>query len=293
MAKIKVTGLFKVLVSLLFLVVPGLGAFAWYIVSRYQLPFSVLPIITTIFGPVDALATYGSAFGFSVAKRGSKRPLVPWFLFVNLLLLVLPAVIIALSAPYLGESKCLLKDTWQAWYSAKNEKAVKGVQDSLQCCGFGTAVEMPYPFPFNPKKGDPRPEVPVGTCKTLMRGVNKPCAPLWQAELQTAVGLVVGATAFMFVAKLVYLMIVLGNPKLAERWFARPSYSEYENVRTIENLDDDEEEEEEEERPPPHITTDAGPSGENGANERTRLLLPKDHSRNGHPISMHDENAWS
>ncbi|RVD82256.1 uncharacterized protein DFL_006688 [Arthrobotrys flagrans] len=280
----------------IFIAVCGLGAFAWYTVSKYRLPFAALPIITTLLGPSDFFATYSASRSLSTSRKTSKRPLPPFHLAINLALLLLPTVMIALGAPYLaGESKCQLRDTWQAWYSAHDKNAIQGVQDIFQCCGFGKVTEMPFPFYKGPRKGEKKPEVPAGTCAQAL-GRSLPCAPFLEGELKLAMGMVVAAAALTLLLKFAFLMIVVGRPKFAERWFAKQDYNEYNHPRAIENLNDDYEEPEEEEAAPPHITTNVS-AIENGVDERTGLLpetrlLPRDHGRSSHHGAINGGGVW-
>ncbi|KAK6345579.1 hypothetical protein TWF718_007489 [Orbilia javanica] len=255
---------------LLFVTVFALGVFAIYTATTYKLPMTILPIIATALGPIDALSTYRSIVNAPTSRRTSRPPLPHLHLAINLALLILPTVLTALGAPYLGSqvSKCQLKDTWQAWYSAHDKNAIKGVQDALQCCGFGKATEMPFPFPKDPKKGDPTPPVKANTCAIAL-GHDTPCAPAWEGELKVVAGLVVAAAAISILMKVAFLMITIGRPAFSEEWFARRDYTQYDTTRTIEPVDD--EESDEDEVPPPHVTRNV-PGPENGINERTGLL---------------------
>ncbi|KAF3188031.1 hypothetical protein TWF106_011648 [Orbilia oligospora] len=290
---------FLVLVSL-FAGVSVLGVFAWFTAWRYRLPFTVLPILTAILGPADLLTTYRS-LGIATSRKASKRPLSAFPLAINLALLILPSVLIALAAPNLsGASKCQLKDTWQAWYSAHDKDAIKGVQDALQCCGFGKVTEMPFPFYKGPKvpgKGHP-PEVPTNTCSIAL-GRDVPCAPVWEGELKLAAGLVVAATAITLLVKFAFFIIILARPGFAERWFSKQKYDGYDNTRTIENLGDDYEEPEDNEPPtqyetlPTHRTTPNLPAIEGDVNETTGLMLARDHNRGGNQAPLDGHSPWA
>ncbi|KAF3211226.1 hypothetical protein TWF192_006886 [Orbilia oligospora] len=290
---------FLVLVSL-FAGVSVLGVYAWFTAWRYRLPFTVLPILTAILGPADLLTTYRS-LGIATSRKASKRPLSAFPLAINLALLILPSVLIALAAPNLsGASKCQLKDTWQAWYSAHDKDAIKGVQDALQCCGFGKVTEMPFPFYKGPKvpgKGHP-PEVPTNTCSIAL-GRDVPCAPVWEGELKLAAGLVVAATAITLLVKFAFFIIILARPGFAERWFSKQKYDGYDNTRTIENLGDDYEEPEDNEPPtqyetlPTHRTTPNLPAIEGDVNETTGLMLARDHNRGGNQAPLDGHSPWA
>ncbi|KAK6500853.1 hypothetical protein TWF506_003614 [Arthrobotrys conoides] len=271
-----------------------LGGVAWYTVWKYSLPFTVLPIITTLLGPTDLYTTYRS-LTLATSRKASKRPLSSFPLAVNLALLILPAVLIALGAPNLsGAGKCQLKDTWQAWYSAHNKDAITGIQDALQCCGFGQVTEMPFPFYKGPKKGEKLPEVPANACSVTL-GRNTACGPVWEGELKLAAALVVAAAAIALVTKFAFLIITLARPGFAERWFARQRYDKFDNTRAIEHLDDDYVEAEDDEVPPTHRTASDVPAIENGVNERTGLLLASssNHDRNGSQDLMNDHGVWN
>ncbi|KAF3113138.1 hypothetical protein TWF706_010134 [Orbilia oligospora] len=288
---------FLVLVSL-FAAVSVLGVFAWFTAWKYRLPFTALPILTTILGPADLFTTYRS-LGIATSRKASKRPLSAFPLAINLALFILPSVLIALGAPNLsGASKCQLKDTWQAWYSAHDKDAIKGVQDALQCCGFGKVTEMSFPFSKGPKEKGQPPEVPANTCSVAL-GRDLACAPVWEGELKLAAGLVVAAAAITLLVKFAFFIIILARPGFAERWFARQKYNEYENARTIENLGDDYEEPDDNEPPtqyetlPTHRTSSNLPAIENDVNERTGLMLARDHNRGGNQAPLDGHAPWA
>ncbi|KAK6360238.1 hypothetical protein TWF730_006388 [Orbilia blumenaviensis] len=309
----KITNLFTIIAALVALITMILGILAWWTVSKYSLPFSlVLPILTTVLGPGDLLATCASLVGSSGgSRRASKRPLNNVSLFINLLLLILPAVMTGLAAPALGNQSCQMRDVWQGWFKTHNENAIKAIQDSLQCCGFASVKDMPYPFPRKASK-DGKPEVPDMTCANIL-GHMTPCAPAWEGELKSAAGFVIGGASLAVVWKLFFLMIVVGNPKGARRWFVRPTYGEYESTRAIESnhrddersggatralleeVHDDEDEEEQHDREAlgSQVATYNAQTNGNGSGERGRLL-PKDYggssSSNNNQIRMYDNS---
>ncbi|KAK6504727.1 hypothetical protein TWF481_006666 [Arthrobotrys musiformis] len=291
--RLHTTGLLSLVASAMFLITAILGGIAlWFSPIKSNALFSGLPITTILLGVADYLTTDRSARSLSALRRGSKRPLPPFLVAVNLALLVLPTVLIALGAPYLGGgvAKCQLKDTWQAWYSAHDENAIKGIQSSLQCCGFGKATEMPFPFYKGPLKKGPgeKPEVPADTCAKAL-GRNTACGPLLEDQLKVAFGLVIGASVLAFIFRFAFILITVGYPRYAQRLFAAKSYDQTGDYRAIEEIhsdddgdNDDEEPVEEERGRLPYTTTppDDVPALENGANESTRLF-PRSYNSQG------------
>ena len=75
-------------------------------------------------------------------------------------------------------------------FAQKNEKAIRTIQDSLDCCGLHSVVDRAYPFSGGRSK-----------CSEIF-GRNKSCLADWRKTEQTNAGL------FLLVALVVFLIKV-------------------------------------------------------------------------------------
>lgn len=67
---------------------------------------------------------------------------------------VLQGVIITVLATIYGSHvlpsasrECELSTRWQQLFGAKDERAIRAIQEAFQCCGFRTVKDMAWPFP--------------------------------------------------------------------------------------------------------------------------------------------------
>ncbi|KAK6359346.1 hypothetical protein TWF696_000507 [Orbilia brochopaga] len=302
-----------IIFSLFFLLSTILAAVAWYFTSTYSLPLPVpgLSIISTFFPIVEVIATaYTTRRILTPPSEKSKRPIPYLVVLINLVLLLVPAVLVTTSAPALfPANRCQLKQAWQGWYSARDEGAIRNVQDVLHCCGFGTVVDMPFPFPRNARK-DKNDAVPPDACARRLGGGDvtrvSPCLPLWEGQMQKTVGFLIAAGAVILFAKLAFLMIAFGNPEAIGRVFRRPStpeipsYDENPGAGRIEDVVEHRDASDDEDDGPSDDDEEAvGRRGSRDpADSRTALLMPSANGARGlngngqHAYGATDPN-WS
>jgi hypothetical protein len=124
----------------------GLG-FRRGIISRLHLPVSPLLSFLAVILPIGNLAATGHAL---VQSSGHASPLkhVRWNVFVTLLT-ILDAVLVTLAATHLDAEglACPLEADWKRMFGQHDSDHIKNIQDALNCCGFKTVKDMPYPFP--------------------------------------------------------------------------------------------------------------------------------------------------
>ncbi|KAJ6260197.1 hypothetical protein Dda_4421 [Drechslerella dactyloides] len=281
----------EVLFSSLFLLSAILAAVAWYLTSTYQLPLPVpgLPVISTFLPIVEFIVTYYTTrrirglFDDQTGPTNGRKTILYLLILINLELLLVPAVLITTSAPALfPANRCPLGDAWQRWYSAKDENAIKGVQDALHCCGFVTPIDRPFPFSRSAKKGKSD-GVPSDLCARRLGSGDptrvSPCLPLWEAKMQKTVGFLIAAGGVIIVVKLAFLMAALGNPEMIGRFFRRPHAQEVTQVYSEDNsnrvitVDDGADGSDEENDPPSDDDSEPasghGTGGMNGNGQRT------------------------
>lgn len=117
------------------------------IISRLHLPVSNFVSFLAVILPVGNLVAVAHAL---VQSSGHASPLkhVRWNLFATLLT-ILDAVLVTLAATNLDAESlaCPLQGNWSKMFQAKDGKHIQQIQDALNCCGFKTVKDMPFPFP--------------------------------------------------------------------------------------------------------------------------------------------------
>ena len=120
------------------------------------------------------------------------------FSFVTALLLIIYGTTISvLSITYLGPAKsldCGLSEKWRSLYQAKEAESIKTIQDTLDCCGFRTVADMPFPFPAK--------DVLADACH-LRFNREKACLDDWREREQVAAGfmLLVAILSFIWIVR--------------------------------------------------------------------------------------------
>ena len=46
---------------------------------------------------------------------------------------------------------CPLEQEWKGMFKRHDAEGIRAIQDALNCCGFKSVVDMPYPFPSGEK----------------------------------------------------------------------------------------------------------------------------------------------
>lgn len=91
--------------------------------------------------------------------------------------------------------KCGLNDRWQFLFREKNEKAIRAIQDSFDCCGLNSVVDRAFPFSSDRSK-----------CPEFY-GRNQSCFAAWRKAEQANAGLL------LLVALVVFMIMV--SPSMA------------------------------------------------------------------------------
>ena len=85
---------------------------------------------------------------------------------------------------------CGLETRWAQLFRAKNENAIKAIQDSLSCCGFNSVKDRGWPFP--PAKAT--------ACVDIFQR-NTSCAGVWREAEQITAGLLLLVAIVCFLIK--------------------------------------------------------------------------------------------
>jgi hypothetical protein len=116
------------------------------------------------------------------------------------LLFVYETVLATLAGTYLAPVsglRCGLDERWRDLYKAKNEKAIRRIQDAFNCCGLHSRVDMAYPFPSKERLAD-------ACLKMYERKSN--CFEAWRGEERGMAGLILAITAGVAVWKVSVLL---------------------------------------------------------------------------------------
>ncbi|EXJ61104.1 hypothetical protein A1O7_05257, partial [Cladophialophora yegresii CBS 114405] len=82
---------------------------------------------------------------------------------------------------------CGLERQWSHLFRAKNENAVRTIEQGLRCCGFNSLHDRAWPFPSH--------DVDVRACERTI-GYTSRCVGPWRQQQQVIAGLVVVASLF-------------------------------------------------------------------------------------------------
>jgi hypothetical protein len=85
---------------------------------------------------------------------------------------------------------CGLNDSWQRLYGAKNDDAIRAIQDKFKCCGFKTVKDRAYPF------GDHV----ASTCATDFHR-SESCLVPWRAAEQANASWLLLVAVIVFIVK--------------------------------------------------------------------------------------------
>ncbi|RDA93064.1 hypothetical protein CP533_0687 [Ophiocordyceps camponoti-saundersi (nom. inval.)] len=94
---------------------------------------------------------------------------------------------------------CLMSGRWQRLFSSRDIDSIRRIQDALNCCGFSTVLDRPWPFPGHQGARD--------CADTYRRDV--PCSQPWQTALQRNCGVEFGIVIAIGVWQILSLILPL------------------------------------------------------------------------------------
>ncbi|OQV07814.1 hypothetical protein CLAIMM_12187 [Cladophialophora immunda] len=204
-----------------------LSAISWaritYLSLPFPLAFPVLSTITALIGP------FAMAFA-AKAKTRTLAILAPYFRYF---LPFLPFAIFILSLVYGVPSdimSCSLESQWTNLFRAKNEDAVRGIENALRCCGFNSLQDRAWPFPSH--------DVDVRACERTL-GYTRRCVDPWRNQEQVAVGLIAVASLFNWI--LLHLVDMAAQPSRRSARFPAASDFRSEHSRLLRGAEEDQE----------------------------------------------------
>ena len=152
-----------------------------YRIRYLSLPVSqVTAVATLLVPPVTGLSLRQSRdVAFSGKTRGR------FAMTVTVLLIIYYTVIVTLSMSHMvppNNLTCGLEQQWLRLFTAKDQNAIKRIQDSHQCCGLHSAKDKAWPFPDGNHGSD--------ACLNAF-GRKKPCFGDWRRDEQIVGGLMI------------------------------------------------------------------------------------------------------
>jgi hypothetical protein len=146
------------------------------------LAIPILNTFTVIFGPL--VMAFMARLGLN-ARTATMAFLAPG---VRYLFPLLPFALLILSAIYAVPSDllaCGLESQWSRLFRAKDENAIRTIEQGLRCCGFNSLHDRAWPFPSH--------DVDARACERTL-GYTVRCVDPWRRQQQVNAGLVVLAS---------------------------------------------------------------------------------------------------
>jgi len=182
--------------------------------SYSQIRFLSLPIpqalglFTVVLPLITGISTKGA---YGLIKRSSKNQqyqlTIPLIAVIGFQL-IYETVVATLASTYIlppASLACGLHTRWQKLLSAKDEKAIKAIQDAFQCCGFKHPRDMAWPF------GNP------SSCGEIF-GRTQGCVGEWRKAEQVNAGLFVLVAVVVFAIKVLSIISLLTSSSWTKGW---------------------------------------------------------------------------
>ncbi|OAG38000.1 hypothetical protein AYO21_07722 [Fonsecaea monophora] len=147
----------------------------------------------------------------AIAARARKRTLTFVAPYLRYFLPFLPFALFILSLIYAVPSdllSCSIESQWVSLFRAKNEDAVRGIENALRCCGFNSLHDRAWPFPSH--------DVDVTACERTL-GYTRRCVDPWRNQEQVAAGLLALASLFN------WILLVTCEVLQYDMWLLTPS----------------------------------------------------------------------
>ncbi|RCI11220.1 hypothetical protein L249_7641 [Ophiocordyceps polyrhachis-furcata BCC 54312] len=155
--------------------------------TSLSLPLRPSLTITTIILPIlsAANAIFYQRFLLRSASAAARRRTLPRAMTLQALQAILTVVMATLFFSDMMPSvarTCLLSHRWQRLFSSRDVDSIRRIQDALNCCGFRTVLDRPWPFPGSQGARE--------CADTYRRDV--PCSQPWQMAMQRNCGVEFG-----------------------------------------------------------------------------------------------------
>jgi len=174
-----------------------LTSYAYSEIRRLSLPISQVLAFFAVLLPIATGVSLKSVHSLLRLHTGSLgRTWSSLYLILILVLqLIYETVIATLALTYMAPPSslhCGLEEQWKRLRMAKDETAIKKIQDTFDCCGFNTVLDRAWPFPSD--------GVDDKECQRRFHRTQS-CAGPWRQAEQTNAGVFLIVAAVIFVGK--------------------------------------------------------------------------------------------
>ncbi|PYI06735.1 tetraspanin Tsp3 [Aspergillus sclerotiicarbonarius CBS 121057] len=214
-----------------------LGALSWSRTASLFLPLPQwIPVITTLFPPITALALYLANRLSSTAGTDNTHPLNRWrrlFPIADHLHSVISTIIATVALAYLYPENvlnCRLEQEWQEYFRAKDAQPIRTIQDEFRCCGFRSIHDRAWPFKDR-THGDDACEVQLG--------YGQSCLVPWTQQQQSASWMAFAAAVLTLLMKVAFYQAMRNRASWMSTRFGRQA-PEYQRITHHPELQDGE-----------------------------------------------------
>ncbi|KAL1297922.1 hypothetical protein AAFC00_006436 [Neodothiora populina] len=203
-------------------VMTALAAYALHQSHHYAVPISStltsLTLALPLLAGLSLETSTALARSLSTSKKFRHRHAsnIPAVLLPSTLtvlgLLMYTTVVATLAGTHIspvGGLSCALREKWQSLFRDKNGNQLRQIQDGLECCGFRTVRDMPFPFPAAGRG------VGVDECTRLWpERLHRSCEAGWRGVERTSAGCILAVAIGTFF----WMAIIVAIPAIHPTW---------------------------------------------------------------------------
>ncbi|KAM3071538.1 hypothetical protein ACMFMG_009418 [Clarireedia jacksonii] len=202
---------------LILLVLTVIAGYSYYQIRTLSLPISqALALFTIVLPLVTGISTRGVRGLLQRRNSNEQNELTLPLIAVIGFQLIYETVVATLALTYMIPPEtlnCGLNEKWQKMFDDKNARSIRGVQDSLNCCGLHSVVDRAWPFLNNAHD--------KGSCVDITNR-SKNCFGAWRQAEQINAGLLLLVAIIVFIAKVFSLIDLLTNSSWKRSGWYRP-----------------------------------------------------------------------
>ncbi|RKF75900.1 putative tetraspanin tsp3 [Golovinomyces cichoracearum] len=188
---------------IIFLATIALAIVAFLNIRQLSLPIPEALGVLTIILPVVATVSLKSVDGFLRKPWKNNHQLNYLPLALIIIQIIYETVIGTLSLTYAlpaSSLNCALREKWQSLFMAKDELAIRSIQDKLNCCGLNSVRDRAWPFSSN---------TPSSCSQTF--GRSHSCLVPWRNAEQQNATYIFSTVAVVFVTKVLMLVFIFSK----------------------------------------------------------------------------------
>jgi len=202
---------------LILLVLTVIAGYAYSQIRALSLPISqALALFTIVLPLVTGISTQGVRGLLQRHNSSEQNELTLPLIAVIGFQLIYETVVATLALTYMipPESlRCGLDDKWQKMFHDKSVRQIRGIQDSLNCCGYKSVKDRAWPFL-------PDATAPGNCAETT--GRSKACFGGWRQAEQINAGLLLLVAIIVFIVKVFSLIDLLTSSSWKRSGWYRP-----------------------------------------------------------------------